>query len=1179
MKLSFPTGSISVRYASEALLALKRIELIGFKSFADKTVLKFLKGITAIVGPNGCGKSNVADAFRWVLGEQSAKSMRGSKMFDVIFSGSSKRKPLNFAEVSITFSNEEGILPIQFEEVTVTRRLYRSGDSEYFINRHPARLKDILNLLMDSGVGRDAFAIFEQGKIDQVIQLSPTERRTIFEAAAGVTRFLLEKKGAMKKLEKVEQNTARVADINREVEKQVNLYEKQAVQAKKYMELKRLIQELDQKILLAKWESIGKKIQENVSQKSELDKKYLKAQQDNDSLKNTVLQHKEKAKELEEQREKQREILFQARNEKEISHKEQENVQLRLQEERRNEKKLLQEKEELRERSLGYQQEMTELRTKVKLTEETLKKFEVDVLSQRQNTEELERDVSLLREQQAQLHNHKLNITQALSKAETRWHQTKVRSEHVQENIRKSQEKAQLYQNQLKELEGSIQKITFEVELYKQQSEEKNSFLKELETNFSELKEILKNLENERETLRHKLAEQKARLNVLKQLREAMQGFSKGTKTLLNESQNPKSALYKTLTPLYELIEIAEGDDKSAVAVRAYNQTLAVKNREHQQLVVRWAQEQQIRDYSIVCLEEIDVDSLTHFTRALKEVDTLENVISKELHNMTTEIWVCQEKALIDRSGVIFFPVFGENNVFTREAELKSLQEQIIVSENHQRKLEENYQSNLKKKQTMQLEKETCEKDLRQLEIKIRERTIQLEQQNSDLKKITLEQEQLEKDSKEFLDLLNTYEEELKQAATELEENKRKLHEANENALKEKRNLESSQDNLNTQKNQLRIIEKQLQEKLDELQKISHQINLIKLRDEERILQEKKIDDSLRNSQESQKNLQVRLENYETTVSSNLQKVEQLDNQLKHYEAATTQSKKEIEVLEKQGETNRENLHSIEQKKYQCSLQGEQLLQEQKKLEQDLFEGYQLTVQEAQGMSLALEDEISSAEKKHHSLKRQFEGMGNVNMTAIDECALLKERYDYLNQQLADLAASKEELIRIIAELDGQSRKLFQETFDAISENFKKNFSILFRGGEADLKFTDSTDVLEAGVEIIAKPPGKQMRSISLMSGGEKCLTALALLFAIFEVKPAPFCILDEIDAPLDDSNISRFVNVVQQFIDRCQFIIITHNKRTMAIADCIYGVSMEERGVSRLLSMEFEREQVVQPV
>lgn len=1175
-------------------MRLKKIQILGFKSFADKTVLEFDAGITGVVGPNGCGKSNIADAFRWVLGEQSAKSMRGSKMPDVIFAGTTHRKPLNFAEVTITLENSQGLLPIEYAEVAVTRRLHRNGESDYFINSHPVRLKDVQSLFLDSGMGKNAFSIFEQGKIDQVINYTPLERRYIFEEAAGILRFLQRKREALRKLEQADGNMSRVKDIHLEVEKQIIVLEEQAEKARIYKDNKAVLESMEKSVFVAKWDNCRRKSQDTSARENQQKQAIEGANAELEVLQTKLIDAKHALFEGEKVLRSRNEEVFKRRSEKEIKTREKQSNQERLKETSIKEKRWQQDLESMIQRRKERQSEVQALQKQQIEVEKELAKLEKNSKSQREKVTAMDSDVGKIREQHQRAQQESFKQLQAENHTESELKQNTVRLENAQDRKFQLEERRERLKAQHKELAEQVKTRKKQVQDASHAiDQQKKSFVSLEERNQAVVEEIQR-LQAELEKLQHEISESRARQKALIRLREEMEGFSAGTKRLLQESANAKSALHGKLKGLYEYISL-EGENGKALAavMRPYAQTLVVETKADFNEILTFATKNKLKDFSLICLEKLQetsgleiktpkgISSLLskkeknelaiHF---LKQVFLADNVdlawefIAKETG---VELW-SQEGAFIDRFQVVFYVTQGENNVFAREAELKNLEKKLREVEVTRLELDTALKAQQQKRVSIQSERLELDQSIRRDEMTLVEINFNLQRVNADAEKIQNECLQIESEEK----TLKSSVESLTVLIAELQ---KKYAEARGKALENQKQaallaseLEKMGATYKHEQRDLQDKEAAYQKVADENRKVVHALNVLEVKDLESKQQEKRLDEEIQSSRELQDVIKNRSVEFEQGMHDVEKSLEEVIAACAEAEKEVTKRKSVIEQLDAHLNQARQKLKQYEGEMYQIGIQVAHVQSAQQSLENELQERYRLNLEEARAVCKPLEGTLEQAEKQIRSLRHQMDAAGDINMTSIEEFDKHKTRYEFLNQQIDDLNNSKQELIQIITQLDGESRKIFKETFEAISANFKKNFRILFNGGEADLQFTETADILEAGIEIIAKPPGKQMRSINLLSGGEKCLTALALLFAIFEVKPAPFCILDEIDAPLDDSNVERFVNVVKQFIDRCQFIIITHNKRTMAIADVLFGVSMEERGVSKLLSIEFSR-------
>ncbi len=1175
-------------------MRLKKLAILGFKSFADRTVLHFDAGITCIVGPNGCGKSNIADAFRWVLGEQSAKSMRGAKMPDVIFAGTTQRKPLNFAEVSLTLTDVQGTLPIDYEEVTITRRLHRSGESEYLLNGNPIRLKDLQTLFLGSGVGRNAFSIFEQGKLDQVISYSPQERRYIFEEAAGILRFLQRKKETLKRLEQADLNLSRVNDIHLEIEKQIQTLENQAKKAKVFKENKTQLELLEKASYVLRWQGLEKK-QSDWQNKQEQHKKSLGECQQQGLERQAQCQE---AKQLKQQHEKalrtQSEKLLTLRGQQELQLRDCQSLQQRFKEAQLREKKLKQELEDLALARQTRQKTLTELGRKRQQLEADWSDAEAKWVNQQDRVKLQEKEVDRLRQELSIKQQAHLKSVQQNSQWQSDLKQVEVRLENFSEHQKQVEIRFQQLKTDWQQLAQSAQER-------KQQLQQLSALVDSHKDRLEQYEEELKKLsqegdakQKEIDAIRRKIMEIKARQKILVRMRDEHEGFSSGSKKLLQESQSSQSSLYQKLRPFYEFFNPqAEAVEALAVVLRSYSQTLVVERQQDFKEVVAFAEQAGLQDYSLICMEWLQEfkshlapvkKSLSdhvasnplvqHFLQAVAMAPSHEEALTTWIQGKCCEGWSLQG-TFIDHRGVFFKVKPNESQVFIRESELKSLDEELIVKEDQLAKLEQALQHLQHRRSHLQLERVELDKMLRRDEMKLVEVNFGVQRALSDQEKNKADQARCEQE----LIVLKQNIEQQKQSYQTLEQ---QFSQVKQELIQLQQEKDILQQELSKQESALRIQEQDQKEKgslyqqlADNRQQILHQYNLLEAKEQDHDKNVQRIEEELGELEDRKAQAgQEEKEGHKRLAVLEAQ-VQEANQQYAELEKQSDALLQQCEKAEQQLAMQQDQLKRIEQDMAQIDIHLAQQRASAEAVVEELAERYSLTIEDALKLELPLSKSLEQTERQIKSLRQSLQDAGDVNLTAIEDLEKHQVRYNFLKQQIEDMQQSKGELLAIIQQLDGESHKLFKETFEAIRANFRKNFQILFNGGEADLQFTDSEDILEAGIEISAKPPGKQMRSISLLSGGEKCLTAVALLFAIFEVKPAPFCILDEIDAPLDDTNVERFVNVVKHFVDRCQFLIITHNKRTMAIGDVLFGVSMEEKGVSKLLALEFAHKEM----
>lgn len=1181
---------------------LRQIKILGFKSFADKIVVDFHEGITGIVGPNGCGKSNISDSFRWVLGETSAKSLRGKKMEDIIFAGTSSRKPLNFAEVSITLSEIDGMLPVDYDEIEITRRYHRSGESEFFLNRQPVRMKDIQNLLLDSGIGKSAFSIFEQGKIDQVIQYTPLERRSIFEEAAGILRFLQRKRETLKRLEQTEGNISRIKDIHKEVEKNIIVLEKQAEQASLYKEKKADYECLEKKFFLLKWNFFEQKNQEILSAVEEknhlIDIGTKKKQEMNDQLKDAKVHLDEEELILR----KKSEEVYQARSDKEVKIREKQSNLERIKETETKELRWKHELENLVQKSSQRIAELKNSFLQIKKIKEEKEVAEEEFNEINDKVIDLEQQLSNLRQKQGEAQNYRLAIVKEEGELESTLKQMILRSETTKDKIAQFTEQQSKIALKIKELLPSVQEKKSELHKLSKSIDESKSKLVALDSEQEIISDEINFSQKEFDKILREHANVETRYKALKRMHEENEGFSDASKILLKESSNKKSELYGKLKGLYEYIKTTKDLEHSVSTIlRPYAQTLAVEKKEDFYQILNFTKKEKLEEFSLICLETIpeseiqksnvyhdeivpflsdeNLGNISHFF--FKNIYIAKDAKSAESFKKNKEfcsIWI-NDGGFLDTNNVLFYTSQGENNVFSRKVELTSLEQDIQVLSKKKEELDEKILSLQEKRTIIQSKRVDLDKQIRRDEMSLIEINFSLQRLINDLESSKNEEERIQYELSSLTQIMNQFSQEIKNLEDKLSEVTEKVKASAKQCEFLTSELYQHEMILQEHKLSFTAKERNFRTLSDNLRKIEHHTHVMEVQEEESQEQMRRMKTELELSRELQEQFQEKSSEFQSYLKDVEERLADVLEAYSEMEARVKEKKNAIEKIGLEISKQEEFLKKIEIEQHKLTLQSSQASAALNGISSDLYDRYQLSIEQLISSVSLTGENLDEIEKLVKTLRKELEQAQNeVNMTSIEEFERNKERFEFLNGEIGDMSQSRDELLSIIAKLDGESRTLFKETFETIRLNFQKNFKILFNGGEADLQFTEDGDLLEAGIEIIAKPPGKQMRSINLLSGGEKCMTALALLFAIFEVKPAPFCILDEIDAPLDDSNVERFVNLVQQFTDRCQFIIITHNKQTMGICDRLFGVSMQERGVSKLLSMEFNKDEARQP-
>ncbi|RKQ37455.1 chromosome segregation protein SMC [Oceanobacillus halophilus] len=1178
---------------------LKRLESMGFKSFAERISVDFVPGVTAVVGPNGSGKSNITDAIRWVLGEQSAKSLRGSKMEDIIFQGSDTRKPLNVAEVTLVLDNENQSLPLDYDEVSVTRRVYRSGDSEFYINKQSCRLKDIIDLFMDSGLGREAFSIISQGKVEEILSSKAEERRSIFEEAAGVLKYKQRKKKAEYKLAETQENLNRVEDIIHEIEQQMLPLQEQAETAKKYMELKEELKDEEISLLVAEieklhteWKAMLETINNSRSKETQMKASIQRKEA-------TLENHRAKLDELDKQLEKLQEQLLNTTEKLEKYEGKKQLLSERTKHFDNNKQKLEKQKSttaenigRLHDELVGEQKKLSEIRKvrqetkqKVKQLAEKLSWSEESISDQ---IEELKSDYIEYLNKQAALRNERQSIQQ-----------------QKQQILGKKDRQASKFQDLLhlrEDLTNKKEQIEMELETQETRYKEKQSIIKDLK----------KALENDRNAFQDSqtklykgyqyIEKLKSKKEMLEEMKEDFQGFFQGVKAVLKaREQNNLDHIYGAVIELVDVpkeyitaIETVLGGQAQHIVVendlaarKAIQWLKKTNNGRATFLPLQSIQERFISKDLLHRIENhpgfIGVAANLVQTRVTyqKAVNHLMGhvIIAKNLKDANEIAQVVHRRfRVVTLDGDVVNPggsMSGgaqkktNQSLFSRE---KDIQELTAKVNNYQERII-NFEQNVQKQKRHIAETEE--------RLRSEEETLSLEQQTlqnlqSESKEIELKLDSLnenlyiyDQDQKQFTEDSDSLQSRDKQLTAKLENIKQKLEEV--------------QKEINLLTNQ----EAEFKENQEMLQNQLHQYQVSLAEQEERVKSQK---EKVRVVEVQMNDLENQYDSYEKELNTLLEMdyIEESEEEIEHTLNSNKAKKTEITNLiqEKRYERERitKNIQSIdrelkeESRKHQVFLQTIQQEEVQaNRLDVDLENRlshlqteYTITYERASETYQKSAD-INQSKEIVHQLKNRIDRLGTVNLGAIDEYDRISERFEFLSEQRDDLVEAKTTLFKVISEMDDEMIKRFDSTFHKIKEEFEDVFKQLFGGGHAELKLTDPKHLLDTGIDIIAQPPGKKLQNLGLLSGGERALTAIALLFAILRVRPVPFCILDEVEAALDEANVVRFAKYIKLYSGNTQFIVITHRKGTMEEADVLYGVTMQESGVSRLVSVRLE--------
>ena len=1178
---------------------LKRLDIIGFKSFADRIGVDFVPGVTAVVGPNGSGKSNITDAIRWVLGEQSAKSLRGTKMEDIIFGGSDTRKPLNFAEVTLTLDNQDQGLSLDYNEVSVTRRVTRSGDSEFLINKQQCRLKDIIDLFMDSGLGREAFSIISQGKVEEILNSKAEERRTIFDEAAGVLKYKQRKKKAEVKLFETQDNLNRVNDILHELESQVEPLKIQASMAKDFLEKKEELEKFEVSLtvyeiedLHQKWEDLSKQLkvhqEDELKISSELQVKEAKIVEKRDQiaafdesitdLQNVLLHATEELEKLEGRKEVLKERKKNASQNKEQLQTNITELTDKISKLKRNRDSFSKTVEDLGKQVNLLQVQLKEKQAKLQLFNENIE----------EKIENLKSEYIEILNDQAGAKNELKYIEQQLEQQERKSSRLDVENDKFIEERLIAKGKKSKIQSSLNEIQ---QKIEGQVGTYREKQ-------RKLETSKNNYQKQEKTLYQAYQILQ----QAQSRKDMLEEMEEDYSGFFQGVKEVLKARGKTLKGIEGAVAELVTVPK--EYETALETAFGGALQHIVVDNEPNARSAIQYLKQNSFgratflplsvikgRALSSVQLSSIQnhpsfigtAVSLVKFDPKFAEVmsSLLGNVvITRDLKGANELAKILQYRCrMVTLDGDVVNPggsmtggaVKQKNSsLLTRKGELEELKEKLIVMEEKTIQLE-NLVKSLKTEvqdletlldemrkngEDLRLKELTLKGDLRQAELE--EKNINERLAIYDLEKGQFSDEKttLTNRKNELSAAMDNY----KTSLAELDAQIAKLSEQKSNDLTSKEALSNEINDLKVtfaSKNEQYMSTQerltQLQADLDEseqrLSLYSEDLNLLTSEMTNSSSGEEQLETAaIRKQQDKDAALQLISARREErlTLKTTLEDLELEVKELKRLQRGLIVVLKDEEVKINRLDVDLENRFARLREEYLLSFEGAK-------------EQYPLTIP------------LEEARKKVKLIKLAIEELGNVNIGAIDEYDRVSERYEFLNEQKTDLQEAKETLYMVIEEMDEEMKKRFEQTFNGIREHFEPVFRSLFGGGRADLVLTIPGDLLNTGVEIVAQPPGKKLQNLGLLSGGERALTAIALLFSILKVRPVPFCILDEVEAALDEANVQRFSQYLKRYSTETQFIVITHRKGTMEEADVLYGVTMQESGVSKLVSVRLE--------
>lgn len=1179
---------------------LKRLELKGFKSFPNKTDIIFKEGVTAIVGPNGSGKSNVSDAVRWVLGEQSIKSLRGEKLEDVIFAGADKQKPMNFCEVALTIDNSDNKLNVDYSEVTIKRRAYRNGESQFYLNNKSCRLKDIKEILLDTGIGKDGYSIIEQGKVDEILSNNPVNRRKVFDEACGISKYRYKKNESERNLKNTKENLARINDIYVEIENQIKPLYNQQVKARKYLDLSEQLKKIEVNNYI-------REIQKIENQLKEINSQYEALIKELDNIDKSKIDFEESSKEINTQIEEVDKSIEKAseyiNSIKSVIDKKDYEINLLNQSRENSSKKIqrnIEELEKINKSSKENKENLGKLYKEKENNEKNINelKSQLNIFIEKNEINKnkigtLNEKIETLKDDIIELLNEKQDVSNKLTTLNANKDNIDQRNESIESEIKEINDKVKEKEVLLEDLK---EKINNKKEKLNDFKEKINNYYERLNS----LKEENHNLSNKIQNNNYSLKEYTSKLNVYIDMENHYEGFNRGVKEVL-KNKNLKG-IYGALGQVVTV----EGKYEKAIeaALGAYMQNIITADENSAKAAINYLKHNKIGRVTFLPINIIkskkinNIQSKTPFVGIASDLisydekyrDILENILGRTIviDNIDQGIKFARETGhkykVVTLDGDILNPggsltggsLKTSGNILSRKRLINEFNEKINNTKAENIALEE---------KVLSIEKELvdCKENIKQYEeeVKVLDKKLifnnssysryeeEVNSLKSSMKKLETEKENLGSNLNYTMEKKSILENQIKDIDNNHAENKETIENLNKELNKENEiyeNEKSKFDSINLQLTKDKEILKSQNADIERikayLNELSNKISLIDKENKDEESEIKEIDEKIIIENREKENLKTQLndnnknlenkkiarENLKQKLDENNVKLKDIDKQFMELKESIFKVESRIEKLESNKEANNFKL----------------------------FEDYNLTYLQAIELR---DDEIEINKKILDTLKKDIKSLGNVNVDSIEEYKEIKERYDFYSEQKEDLQKSIDAIEEIIKDLEEHMKIQFKEEFAKINENFKYVYNRLFGGGEGNLTILDQANILESDIEITAKPPGKKMKNLSLLSGGEKALTAISILFAILLAKPTPFCILDEIEAPLDDSNIARFGTFLKELTSKTQFIAVTHRRGTMEAADYIYGVTMEQRAISKVIALSLNEAEEITDV
>ena len=1179
---------------------LKRLELQGFKSFADKTILEFMPGITTVIGPNGSGKSNISDAIRWVLGEQSIKSLRGAKSEDIIFAGTQNRKSLGFAEASLVFDNNDGKLSIEYSEVTVTRRIYRTGETGYFINKTPCRLKDILELFMDTGIGKDGYSIIGQGKIDEILSNKSEDRRHIFEEAAGIVKYRSRKEDSEKKLERAKLNLLRINDILSEIENNIEPLKIQSEKAKKFLSLREELKGIEVGLFLYNIDLYKERL-EKITADEEIMNSTYESEENSQKLKNEEKNNlKLEINNLIEEIEKMQNIGFESTNQIEKI-----NSNINVSEERIN---------NIKENNIRYETEINELNEKI----EELKEEEKQKIAKKENLysnkekfekelkekeEELSKLTTKLSSKQLEIENKKRIIEENTDNKYEMQNEINTQDVKVDSIIKNVKSKTEELELTISELDQSrLKKSEIEqnfLDIENKRNKIKND-LSEIENKKIEADNKIKTFELQINQLGQEIRIKESRLKFLEETEKEKEGYTKSVKSLLKSAEANKELKKGLHDVVANLINVKkEYEIAIEMALGASLQNVVTETEQDAKNLIEYLRKNNLGRVTFLPISAVNGKKLEKAHLNIKGVigiasDLVEynnkydgifkNLLGRTVivEDMEAGIAVAKKNSysfrivtlkgdIINSSGAMTGGSVQTKtvNILGRSREIEALKEELKGLNIKIKNKEEEKEKYIDSIEDLLETIESLETNLQEIDIEYatQKQKVELIVENVDklVNRMDKTKQEIENLNKQKIEITE-HKKQLIESLENLEEEIQKLNLEVEEFVRLNKDDQTYIDNLNMDITNLKISVSSFEESEMSIDEITERIK-IDIKNNTLSLEMKK--EQIEKNKQEEESLKAKIEELQNDIIKIKENVKNSGSKIEELKNEKNEKNTYLEKIEKDIEEQFTKLQDIKEQLVKIDIKKNKTSQDLEDVVNKLWEEYELTPNNAGGFTKTTDQ--AKTQKEVNYLRTQIRDLGSINIDSIKEYQILKERYDFMCEQRLDLENSMSKLRNVISEMINIMKTQFKDKFKLINKNFNEVFTELFGGGKAELILENEEDVLNCGIDIRVQPPGKKLQNMTLLSGGEKAFTAIAILFAILKINPAPFCVLDEIEAALDDVNVNRYAEYLKKFATYTQFLVITHRKGTMEAADTVYGITMEENGISKLLSMKLK--------